>query len=182
MRFAADVACDAHLATMRACRPERREAEMAAVFDAVLTENQCRQSFSSIVTVDGHILHCEGYSGSLDAGRLLLVDAGAEEPGGYASDITRTYPVTGEFTPIQRLLYDTVLRANQEGIAACKPGARFRDVHDLTARVICEGLVEADLLRGIPRRPGAPKGTHALLRPRIGTPHRTGCPRHGGLR
>jgi len=80
----------------------------------------------------------------------VVIDAGAEEPGGYACDITRTYPVTGEFTPIQRHIYDTVLRAHDETIAACVPGRRFRDIHDLAARVLCEGLVQAGLLRGDP--------------------------------
>jgi Xaa-Pro aminopeptidase len=100
--------------------------------------------------VHGEILHGHGYSNRLESGRLLLVDAGAEEPGGYACDITRTFPVNGKWTAVQRHLYDTVLRAQREAIAACVPGRRFREIHDLAARVICEGLVEAELLRGDP--------------------------------
>ena len=61
-----------------------------------------------------------------------------------------SFPADAKWTPIQRQLYETVLRAQRESIAACVPGARFRDVHDLAARVICEGLVEAELLRGDP--------------------------------
>ncbi|RME40123.1 MAG: M24 family metallopeptidase, partial [Planctomycetota bacterium] len=70
--------------------------------------------------------------------------------GGYASDLTRTYPVDGSFTPIQRQLYDTVREAQRRAIDACTPGRRYRDVHDVAARAICEGLVEAGLLRGKP--------------------------------
>ena len=150
MREAARVSVEGHLAVMRATMPGRREAELAAAFSAVLVANRCTPSFTPAVTVHGEVLHGEGYSNLLAAGNLLLIDAGAEERGGYASDITRTYPVSGEFTPIQRHLYDTVLRAEREAMAACVPGRRFREIHDLAARVVCEGLVEAELLRGDP--------------------------------
>jgi Xaa-Pro aminopeptidase len=96
------------------------------------------------------VLHAIAYRNELQTSALLLIDAGAEEPGGYACDITRTVPVGGQWTPMQRQLYDTVLRAQHEAIAACRPGRRFRDIHDLAGRVICEGLVEAEMLRGDP--------------------------------
>jgi Xaa-Pro aminopeptidase len=150
MRRAAEVTVQAHLAVMKAMAPGRREADAAAAFTAVLVANECVASFTPIVTVRGEVLHSESYSNVMKAGQLLLVDAGAEEPGGYASDVTRTYPVSGEYTQVQRHLYDTVLRAECEAIAACVPGRRYRDIHDLAARVVCEGLVEADLLRGDP--------------------------------
>ena len=150
MRFAAKVGVEAHLAGMRATKPGRHEAHIAAAFHSPLIANRCNTSFSVIVTVHGEVLHPDGYQHVLEAGQLLLLDGGAEEPGGYASDITRTYPVSGSFTPIQRQLYDTVLRAERAAIAECVPGRRFRDVHDTAARIICEGLVEAGLLRGDP--------------------------------
>ncbi len=150
MRRAAQVGAKAHLAAMRVCKPGVAEAKVAATLQAEFVANRCDPSFTPIVTVHGEVLHLEGYDNMLEAGQLLLVDAGAEEPGGYASDMTRTYPVNARFSTIQRQLYDTVLRAEQQAINACVPGARFRDVHDLAARVICEGLVQADLLRGEP--------------------------------
>jgi Xaa-Pro aminopeptidase len=117
---------------------------------AVLVANDCQPSFTPIITVRGEVLHSQAYVNPLKSGALLLIDAGAEEPGGYASDITRTVPVGGKWSRIQRPLYDTVARACREAVAACVPGRRYRDVHDLAARVICEGLVEAGLLRGEP--------------------------------
>ncbi len=162
MRRAADVGVEAHLAAMRATAPGASEAGAAGALLAVLTANCCTPSFSPIVTVDGQVLHSGSYAGRLESGRLLLVDAGAEEPGGYASDITRTYPVTGKFTEVQRRLYDTVLRAQTEAIRECKPGMRYRDIHDHTGRVICEGLVEAGLLRGRPAKL-AQRGVHTLF-------------------
>ncbi len=162
MRFAAKVGVAAQLAAMKATKSGRRESDVVAAMTAVYLAEQCSPSFTPIVTVRGEILHSEVYPNTLEAGQLLLVDAGAEEPGGYASDITRTYPVTGEFTSIQRQLFDTVLRAERKAIAACVAHRRYRDIHDLAAKVICEGLVEADLLRGDPPELAA-RGAHTLF-------------------
>lgn len=148
MRRASKVCVDAHLAAMKMTRSGRRESDVAAALHSVYTAEQCRPSFTPIVSVHGEVLHSETYPNALTAGRLLLVDSGAEEPGGYASDLTRTYPVSGKFSAIQRQLYDTVLRAERGAMAECVPGRRFRDIHDLAGRIICEGLVEAELLRG----------------------------------
>jgi Xaa-Pro aminopeptidase len=150
MRRAARVSMNAHRAALSAARPGVRESEIAAAFQAVLVAERCRPSFNAIISIRGEVLHSTGYPHSLSAGSLLLVDGGAEEPGGYAGDITRTFPVSGTWTPMQRQLYDTVLRANRDAIGACLPGRRFRDIHDLAALRICEGLVEAGLLRGEP--------------------------------
>ena len=150
MRRAARIGVEAHLAGRNAAAPGRKEADVAAALTAVLVANEADPSFTPIITVHGEVLHGHGYHNVMSAGDLLLLDAGAEEPGGYTSDITRTYPVNGEFTPIQRRLYDAVLRAEREATAACLPGRRFRDIHDLAARVLCEGLVDAGLLKGDP--------------------------------
>lgn len=150
MRVAAEIGMEAHRDAIMAVSAGLHEADIAAEYLAVVSTNECAPSFNPIVTVRGEILHCLGYGNRLEDGDLLLIDAGVEEPTGYATDITRTVPVRGKWTPIQRQLYDTVERANREACAACVPGARFRDVHDLAARVICEGLVAAELLKGKP--------------------------------
>lgn len=150
MRRAAEISIEAHYAALAATSPGRREADVAAAFHAVLVANQSVPSFNPIISIHGEVLHCIGYPNVLPEGKLLLVDAGAEEPTGYASDITRTYPISGRWTPIQRALYDVVLHAQNEATAACVPGRRYRDVHDLAARIICTGLVNTELLRGDP--------------------------------
>lgn len=150
MRYAARVAVDAHKAAMAACQPGRREADVAAAFSAVLIANQCDHSFTPIITIRGEMFHGHGHPNVMPEGALLLVDAGAAEQGGYASDVTRTFPVNGKWKPIQRLLYDTVERANREATAGCVVGARFRDLHFLAGRIIIEGLIEAGILRGKP--------------------------------
>ncbi len=150
LRVAALAAVRAHRAAMAVTRPGHSETEVLAAYAAVLIETGCEPSFTTHASIQGDVLHDSGFRGTMHDGRMLLVDAGAEEPGGYASDITRTFPVTGSFTAIQRELYNTVLRAQQAAIESCFPGRRFRDIHDLTARVLCEGLVDAGLLRGNP--------------------------------
>ncbi|NOX57288.1 MAG: M24 family metallopeptidase [Planctomycetes bacterium] len=150
MRFAAQAGVAAHRAAMRAAQIGHTESDVQAALEAELVRRQCRLSFSPICTVRGEVLHGECAGRPLQKGSLLLVDAGAEEPGGYTSDITRTYPASGEWTPIQRHLYETVLRAQHAAIEACVPGKRYLDVHTIAARIICEGLVSAELLTGEP--------------------------------
>jgi Xaa-Pro aminopeptidase/Xaa-Pro dipeptidase len=79
---------------------------------------------------------------------LLLADVGAEAPSGWASDITRTWPVTGKFSPTQRDLYDIVLAAHDACIDKARPGIEYRDLHLLAASVIAQGLVDLGILQG----------------------------------
>lgn len=176
MRRAAEVSVAAHRAAIAATSPGRREADVAAAFMGVLCRRECRAAFSPIITIRGEILHAHGHRNVLADGALLLCDAGAEEPGGYASDITRTWPVSGKWGAMQRELYQTVRRALDAAVAACTPGTRYRDVHDLSARVICEGLVAAGLLRGNPDELVA-RTAHALFYPH-GVGHLIGLDAH----
>ncbi len=150
MRRSATVCMEAHRAALAATRPGVREADVMAAFMHVLHKHECRVSFSPIITVRGEVLHACGHHNLMREGQLLLCDAGAEEPGGYASDITRTWPVGGTWSQMQLDLYETVRRALDDAVEACRAGVRYRDVHDLAALRICEGLVEVGLLRGEP--------------------------------
>jgi len=176
MRRAAGVTVEAMRAAISACAPGRREADVAAAFAAVLEANECRPAFTPIITVRGEVLHIEGHGNALCAGDLLLIDGGAEGANGYAGDVTRVCPVSGEFTPIQRHLYDTVAKALSIATAACVAGKRYREVHDLAARVLCEGLVEAELLRGDPEEL-AQRSAHTLFFPH-GVGHLIGMEAH----
>ncbi len=163
MRFAATVSVDAQLAAIKATKTGRGEADVAAALLAVYTAHHCEPSFTPIISIHGEVLHAGGYPNKLAPGRLLLCDAGCEGPTCYASDMTRVWPTDGTWTPIQRHLYDTVARANSEAIAAAVPGRRFRDLHNLAARIIVEGLIAAELLK-----PGDPaalvdEGVHTLF-------------------
>jgi Xaa-Pro aminopeptidase len=106
-------------------------------------------AYESIVAAGDHsaVLHFSPTSRELEAGRLLLVDAGAEYRG-YASDVTRTYPIGGELDGEQRLVWETVRRALEAAIDTCTPGVEWREVHRTAALIVGEGLVELGVLRG----------------------------------
>ncbi|TJZ57292.1 aminopeptidase P family protein [Streptomyces piniterrae] len=93
------------------------------------------------------VLHWIRNDGPLDPRQLLLLDAGVETNSLYTADITRTLPLSGRFSPVQREVYQLVLAAQEAGIAALKPGARFRDFHQAGMRVIAEGLAEWGVLK-----------------------------------
>ncbi|MDO9278380.1 MAG: aminopeptidase P N-terminal domain-containing protein [Polaromonas sp.] len=104
-------------------------------------------AYTSIVAAGANacVLHYRAGDAELNAGDLCLIDAGCEL-GGYASDITRTFPANGKFTPAQRTLYDIVLAAQYAAVAVTKPGKRFTDPHDAATRVLIEGMLETGLL------------------------------------
>ncbi|MDP9257315.1 MAG: M24 family metallopeptidase, partial [Actinomycetota bacterium] len=130
----------------------RAERELQITLEAALLRNAGDMlAFETIVAAGDHaaVLHFSPTARELRNGDLLLVDAGAEHRG-YASDVTRTYAVGGTFTAEQALVYDTVRRAGETAIAACRPGTDWHDVHRAAALVAAEGLVELGVLRGSP--------------------------------
>ncbi|MCX4730820.1 aminopeptidase P family protein [Streptomyces sp. NBC_01363] len=104
--------------------------------------------YGSICAAGPHAttLHWVRNDGAVRSGELLLLDAGVETNDLYTADVTRTLPINGTFTPLQRKIYDAVYEAQEAGIAAVKPGAGFRDFHDAAQRVLAEKLVEWGLL------------------------------------
>lgn len=104
--------------------------------------------YGSICAAGPHAttLHWVRNDGAVRSGELLLLDAGVETNDLYTADVTRTLPISGTFTPLQRKIYDAVYEAQEAGIAAVKPGAVFRDFHDAAQRVLTEKLVEWGLL------------------------------------
>ncbi|MEV7638485.1 aminopeptidase P family protein [Streptomyces rubiginosohelvolus] len=104
--------------------------------------------YGSICAAGPHAttLHWVRNDGAVRAGELLLLDAGVETNDLYTADVTRTLPINGTFSPLQRKIYDAVYEAQEAGIAAVKPGADYRDFHDAAQRVLAEKLVEWGLL------------------------------------
>ncbi|MET7345937.1 aminopeptidase P family protein [Streptomyces sp. NPDC087866] len=104
--------------------------------------------YGSICAAGPHAttLHWVRNDGAVRSGELLLLDAGVETNDLYTADVTRTLPISGTFTPLQRKIYDAVYEAQEAGIAAVRPGAEFRDFHDAAQRVLAEKLVEWGLL------------------------------------
>lgn len=148
LREAADATTAAHEAGRRTARPGIRESVVRAAIEAELIGRNMRTSFNSIVSVHGEVLHNEDHHHTLASGDLLLVDAGGETAGGWASDVTRTWPVSGRYSSTQRDLYETVLRGQMAAIDAIKPGRRYLDLQGIAARAIGESLVALGILRG----------------------------------
>lgn len=164
IRRAVAVTVRAHAAGRRATRPGARESEVRAAMEHEIMAADFTTAYPSIVTVSGEVLHNHNRAGTCQAGDLLLADVGAETDTGWASDVTRTWPVSGQFSASQRALYDLVLSAQLAAIAAVRPGIRYRDVHMVAARVLCAGLRDEGLLEG--ELDGlVERGAHALFFP-----------------
>lgn len=148
LRKAATVSIAAHNVGMASTRTAHVEAEIRAAMEGVIMANGMSCAYSSIVTVHGEVLHNDQYHHSIQSGDLLLADVGAETASGWASDITRTWAVSGKFSPTQRSLYNVVLAAHDACIAAIRPGVEYRDLHLLAARTIATGLIDLGILRG----------------------------------
>ncbi|MFJ8474145.1 aminopeptidase P family protein [Kitasatospora sp. NPDC094011] len=132
-----------------ALRHHRGERWIEGVFDLRARAEGNGTSYTTIAASGAHacVLHWIRNDGALDPNSLLLLDAGVETDTLYAADITRTLPLSGTFTPVQRQAYDLVLAAQSAGIAALRPGAHFRDFHRAAMRVIAEGLADWGVLR-----------------------------------
>jgi len=149
MREAARIGVMAHRRAMRACRPGRSEYEIAAEIVHEFRSHNADTSYQPIVGggANSCILHYRENDRPLRDGDVLLIDAGCEFQC-YASDITRTFPVNGRFSPAQRAVYEIVLQANQAAIAKVRPGNSWNAPHEAAVRVITQGLVKLGLLKG----------------------------------
>jgi Xaa-Pro aminopeptidase len=156
MRRAAEISAQAHARAMRWCAQRFHAAPQGSVreyeIEAELLHEFRRHgaqgpAYTSIVAAGANacVLHYAAGNAELRAGELCLIDAGCELDG-YASDLTRTFPAEGRFTPAQRELYDIVYAAQQAAIAATRPGARQRDAHHAAVRVLAQGMLDAGLL------------------------------------
>ncbi|MEP6512044.1 MAG: aminopeptidase P N-terminal domain-containing protein, partial [Dokdonella sp.] len=149
MRKAAKIAADAHIRAMRATRPGMNEHEVEAELLHAFRSAGAVPSYEPIVGggANGCVLHYRANNAPLNDGDLLLIDAGAEVDC-YASDITRTFPVNGHFSPEQRALYDIVLAAQSAGIEQVRAGRPFDAYHEAAVRTITKGLCKLGLLSG----------------------------------
>jgi len=150
MRRAAEISAEAHCRAMRLSRPGLYEYQLEAEITGYCMQQGARfQAYSPIVGggANGCILHYIDNSAELKDGDLVLIDAGCELDN-YASDITRTFPVNGRFSPQQRALYQLVLDTQLACIDAMQPGVLWNRIHDLSVELLTEGLIELGLLQG----------------------------------
>lgn len=150
MRRASRISGEAHLAAMKSAKPGVNEWEIDALFRGIFRKHGCeRPAYEPIVGsgVNATILHYHKNNRVMEDGDLLLIDAGCELDY-YASDVTRTFPVNGRFTPEQRAIYDIVLEAQERAIDKAKTGATLDEVHVASAEVITRGLLDLGLIEG----------------------------------
>ena len=151
-------------AAMEATEPGRTEAEIAAILQGPAFAHDRQQAFNPIVSVRGEVLHNRNRANTLSDGDLLLVDSGAESRRWYASDITRTFPVSGRYSQQQRDVYEVVLASQVDAIAAAAPGVNNRELHFIAARTIASGLKDLGLMQGDVEA-AVEAGAHALFYP-----------------
>jgi Xaa-Pro aminopeptidase len=173
---ACEIGYQMHTTAMKMCAPGDSERQIAGAIEGIAHQGGWGTSFHSRVSQHGETLHNHSHDGILESGRMLLVDAGAEAVSGYASDFTRTMPVSGKFTARQKDIYDIVLAANNHAFEISAPGVRYVDVHLAAARVLVEGLKGLGLVHGDVDEAVA-AGVHGLFMPH-GLGHQMGLDVH----
>ncbi len=150
LRRAAAISAAAHIRAMRATRPGRMEYEIEAeLLHEFRNSGAQAPAYTSIVAggANACVLHYISNNAPLKDGDLLLIDAACELDG-YATDITRTFPVNGKFSAAQKDVYEMVLAAQAAAIAAARPGAHWNEPHDAALRVLAQGLIDLKLCSG----------------------------------
>ena len=147
MKSAALLASNAHKEAIMNTHPGIGEWEIQSIIEAHFTSNKSTPSYGSIVGGgdNGTILHYHSNNMEINDGELVLVDAGCEISG-YASDITRTWPVNGKFSDPQREIYELVLKAEKAAIEACVVGSPWSSMHHASSRVLAQGLIDLGVL------------------------------------
>lgn len=161
---ACNIGYEMHTAAMRLCKPGVSEQYIAGILDGIASSYGNMVSFATILTQNGQTLHNHDHSHILEAGRLMLTDAGAESVTNYCSDHTRTVPVGGKFTPRQLDVYNIVLACHGKALEMARPGITYKSVHLEVCKVLAQGLKDLGLIKGSVDDAVA-AGAHALFLP-----------------
>lgn len=159
---ACDVTADMHIAATEAIRPGMHEYEIAALIEYIAGKNNCPLSFPTICTVHGETLHNHYHGNVIKPGDMVLIDAGAERPSGYAGDMSSTICAGKTFTPRQKSIYDIQVASHLAAVEMLRPGVPFLNVYERAAEVICAGMKDLGILKGDPRDAVA-AGAHAMF-------------------
>jgi len=165
-----------HKTVMKYCRPGATERELFGIAEGIALGMGNGTSFPIILSQNGQTLHNHDHSLVLEEGRLLVMDAGAENVMNYCSDHTRTLPVSGTFSTMQREIYEAVYQANMAAITNCKPGVQHFENQKIAVTIITEHLQKIGLMKGNLEESVA-LGAHALFMPH-GLGHQIGLDVH----
>jgi Xaa-Pro aminopeptidase len=161
---AVDIAHEMHVAAMKMCREGTREQEIFGAMEGLALMKGAGTSFPIILSINGQTLHNHAHGNILGKGKMMVADAGAETNLRYASDITRTTPVGGKFSQLQKDIYEIVLKANTESIASSGPGLSNLELHLGACKIIASGMKELGVMKGDIDE-AVKAGAHALFMP-----------------
>lgn len=149
MQIASDISAEAHTRAMQAVKPGMMEYALEAELNYIFGKNGCMPSYNSIVGggENACILHYVENDQELKDGDLVLIDAACEYQL-YASDITRTFPVNGKFSPEQKALYEVILKAQLAAIDAVRVGNSYKEPHNAAVRIMVQGLLDLGIMQG----------------------------------
>jgi len=148
LRIAAHLTEVAHHEAVQATAHARWAHQLRAAVEAPLTACGARLAYAPIITPHGEVLHNHNYHTPLRDGDLILADIGAETPGGWAGDVTRTWPVSGRWSDTQRAIYEVVLEALRASTALAQPGVEYATLHQRSHEVLAQGLIDLEILKG----------------------------------
>ncbi len=173
---ALDVSYDMHVYAMRHSKPGVIEQEIAGAIEGIALSGGGYVAYPVIFSVDGQTLHNHYHGNTMQAGDIIVNDSGASISSHYASDITRTIPVSGQFSPEQKDMYNIVLEALDSANSMVAPGVRFKDIHLHACKILATGLKDKGLMKG-DLDEAIKAGAHALFF-QCGTGHMMGLDVH----
>ncbi|MGD8540436.1 MAG: aminopeptidase P family protein [Candidatus Aminicenantes bacterium] len=176
MEKAVDISYEMYTAAMKMAKSGVYEKEIVGRMEGIALSAGSHMSFPTILSIDGQILHNHSHENMLEKGRLVVCDSGVESPMHYASDITRTIPVDGEFTQRQKEIYEIVLKTELTAIETIRPNLNYREVHIQAAKMIASGLKDLGLIKGDVDE-AVKNGVHAMFFPH-GLGHQIGLDVH----
>ena len=145
---ALDVSYEMQTVAMKMSRPGMLEMEVVGAMEGIAISRGCRLAFPTIFSIRGEVLHNHYYGNVMKQGDIAINDSGAETTLGYASDISRTIPVSGKFSQRQKEIYTIVLNAQERAIETVRPGVEFRQIHLLACKSLASGLKDLGLMKG----------------------------------
>ncbi len=164
MREAATISSNMHRHVIASAKAGLHEYDLVAEVKHFSCARELSLAYSPIITKDGHILHNHHYSNLLQEGDLIINDSGVETKRGYCGDITRTFPVSGQFTPLQKDVYTAVHNGYNAAVEMAGPGVKFWDVHFSAALAMVESLIHIGWMKGSAEDAVA-NGAHTLFFP-----------------
>jgi Xaa-Pro aminopeptidase len=156
------ISVEMHRKAITMARPGMTELEIAAAMNEIAMRHGGQLSFPTIATINGQTLHNHDHGNTLMSGKLMLIDAGAENAMHYAGDLSSTFPVDKKFTERQKTVYQIRYNMHRAAVAALRPGIAFRDVHFIAAKTLVEGFKNLGLMKG-DATGAVMAGAHALF-------------------